>query len=147
MTLLIPNHVARTVAATRAIKLELDDLTWDKDGVDPAAIPDPVGYRILVQPIEIADKIGSVLLADQTVADARHLCYVGRVVKLGATAYKHPKFMEDTWCKIGDYVVYGRYAGQEVRLRGRSKQHSFRFVNDDEIMAIAADPTALVTYV
>lgn len=147
--LLIPTHVAARAAATRgeAVRLELDDLTWDKDGVDPAAIPQPVGYRVLIQPIELADRIGSIHLAEQTVSDARYLCYVGKVVALGASAYKHPKFLEDVWCKVGDYVVYGRYAGQEVKLRGKRKEHRFRFVNDDEIMATASDPAALVTYV
>lgn len=147
--LVVPGHVARAAVAQRAQAEEADrqHLAWDADGIARSALPEPVGYRILVEPIEVDQKVGSVFLPEQMAADARHLVYVGKVVAFGPDAYGHAKFNGRAWCQPGDFVVYGRYAGQVAKVRGQRKVHEFKFVNDDEILATVADPSKLVIYV
>ncbi|MEQ8226715.1 MAG: co-chaperone GroES family protein [Rhodospirillales bacterium] len=123
-------------------------MTWDEDGVSLDQIPRPVGWRILVQPLEVAEVTSSgIYLPDETKDAQHHLNYVGKVVALGDAAYKHRKFEgAEPWVKPGDWVVHGRYCGQEIIVSGKKTDHRFRFVNDDDILAVAEHPERLVIY-
>jgi co-chaperonin GroES (HSP10) len=148
-TLIMPDKelvVPETQAATP--KTMKRCMTWDEDGVKIDQIPRPVGWRILVQPLEVAEVTSSgIYLADETKDAQQHLNYVGKVVAVGPEAYKGRKFNgAEPWVKQGDWVVYGRYCGQEIIVGGVNEDHRFRFVNDDEILAIAEHPERLVIY-
>ena len=50
-----------------------------------------------------------------------------------------PKFGEDSekaWCKEGDWVCIGRYAGARFRIEGGE----VRIINDDEVIATILEP-------
>ena len=56
---------------------------------------------------------------------------------MGADAYSDPhKFPEGPWCKEGDWVIFGRYAGARFQIEGGD----MRILNDDEILACIDDP-------
>jgi co-chaperonin GroES (HSP10) len=46
------------------------------------------------------------------------------------------KFPTGPWCKEGDWVVFGRYAGARITIDGGE----IRILNDDEIVGIVNDP-------
>lgn len=81
--------------------------------------PIPVGWRILVDPLEpksVSD--GGIILADETTQAEMHLNYVGRVVASGPLCYRHSKFADGgEWCKVGDWIAYGQYAGQTITVK------------------------------
>ena len=122
--------------------------TWEEDGLDLADMPKPVGWRVLIEPIEIKQETaGGIIMPENVQEAAEYMRYVGLVVATGPEAYKHRKFSEgEPWCVPGDWVIYGRYAGQEAMVKGDSGIHSFRFVNDDEILAVAPKPEILLMY-
>jgi len=113
---------------------------------DPATAG-PVGWRIMIRD-HIPAKVthGGVILADESVQHAEHLNYVGQVVEMGPDCYKHAKFQQGgPWCKIGDFIVFGRYAGQRIKFKGSDV--TYRFVNDDEVLAVISDPDVVLVYV
>jgi co-chaperonin GroES (HSP10) len=62
---------------------------------------------------------------------------VGYVLKVGPEAYADAvKFPTGPWCKKGDWVMIGRYAGTRFRIEGGE----VRIINDDEVIATISDP-------
>ena len=64
---------------------------------------------------------------------------VAYVLKIGPLAYKDPnKFGpgENTWCKEGQWVCIGRYAGSRFKIDGCE----VRIINDDEVIATILEP-------
>ena len=67
------------------------------------------------------------------------ICYV---LKVGPLAYKDNKFGQPDrtnkpWCKQGDWILIGRYAGTRFRLED---ENEVRINNDDEVNATILDP-------
>lgn len=118
--------------------------------VDPSTYPVPVGWRILIEPIRIEETTQSgLVLPTQAIEAKEHLRYIGQVVGMGDLCYKHAKFEGGKpWCQLGDFVAYGAYAGQEVRVRDKRGKEwvALRLVNDDEILATIPKPEAILTY-
>ena len=44
------------------------------------------------------------------------------------------------WCKVGDWVVFARYAGSRIEIEGGE----VRLLNEDEILATVQDPTDIL---
>jgi co-chaperonin GroES (HSP10) len=62
---------------------------------------------------------------------------IGIVVKLGDLCYlDKDKFPTGAWCKEGQFVMYGRYAGS----RFKTKYGEHRILNDDEIIGVVKRP-------
>ena len=118
----------------------LDPKLLDKSLLD--RMPDPVGWRILVLPYRGKGQTdGGIQLVKETIdkeALATVICYV---LKVGPLAYKDNKFGQpDTrsaWCKQGDWILIGRYAGTRFRLED---ENEVRIINDDEVIATILDP-------
>jgi co-chaperonin GroES (HSP10) len=80
---------------------------------------------------------GGILMAKQTLDKERIATVVGLVVKQGPDAYSdHDKFPQGPWCKEGDWVIFGRYAGARFNIEGGD----MRLLNDDEILATVNNP-------
>jgi co-chaperonin GroES (HSP10) len=112
----------------------------------------PTGWRILVEPIEVQRQTaGGILLAEESVKAQEYLRYIGKVVEVGELSYRDPKFRPHPnaphapWCKVGDYIAHGKYAGQEVIANVEGQQKRYRLLNDDEVLAVIDDPAAIVT--
>jgi len=50
------------------------------------------------------------------------------------------RFKDGPWCKVGDWVVFARYAGSRIEIEGGE----VRLLNDDEILATVQDPTDIL---
>jgi len=128
---------------------ELDKAFVDADNkvLDPALLkksllermPNPSGWRLLVLPYKgkgVTD--AGIQLVQETVdreALSTVICYV---LKVGPLAYKDEnKFGNDAWCKKGEWILIGRYAGTRFRLED---DHEVRIINDDEVIATILNP-------
>ena len=129
-TLYVPDHIKAKFdnpkEAAKPDKKELDKL------------PKPVGWRILVLPFKAKDKTkGGILLTDKTMEESQLTATVAMVLAVGDDAYQDKeKFPTGPWCKEGEFIVYGRYAGS----RFQTKFGEHRILNDDEIIARIKKP-------
>jgi len=107
------------------------------------SLPRPTGYRILILPFSQSSVTkGGIHLAKQTVDKERLATVVGYVVETGPDAYGDiNKFPDGPWCKKGDWVIFGRYAGARFQIEGGD----MRLLNDDEILALIDDPEAILS--
>ena len=104
-------------------------------------LPQPTGYRVLILPRgSSAVTDGGIQLVSETIERDTVSSVVGYVISLGPDAYKDPvKFPEGAWCKEGEWVLFGRYAGARFKIDGGE----LRILNDDEILARIPDPEAV----
>ena len=111
------------------------------DGINQSVldrIPRPSGWRIVLLPYRGAQKTkGGIVLADQTIERNQLTTVCAYVLRVGDLAYKDTsKFPNGAWCKEGDWVIFGRYAGARLGIDGGE----IRILNDDEILAVINDP-------
>ena len=101
-------------------------------------LPQPVGYRLLVRPYSGKKKTkGGIYLSEKTQETIQMTTVVGLVVKMGDLCYQDKtKFPTGPWCKEGQFIVYGRYAG----ARFKTKYGEHRILNDDEIIGTINKP-------
>lgn len=120
----------------------------DKADDQRAKLPQPTGYRILIIPETVpTESKGGIHLAEQTMQVEQLASVVGYVLALGPDAYKDPlKYPEGAWCKEGDYIIFGRYAGAKITMHGEKQEEdlSLRLLNDDEILAVVSNPNDYV---
>ena len=102
------------------------------------SLPEPTGYRLLIRPFAGSQKTkGGILLADTTIETIQATTVVGLVIKMGNLCYRDKeKFPLGAWCKEGQFVMYGRYAGS----RFKNKWGEHRILNDDEIIGVVQNP-------
>jgi co-chaperonin GroES (HSP10) len=107
------------------------------------SLPEPTGYRLLIRPFAGAQKTkGGILLADTTIETIQATTVVGLVIKMGNLCYRDKeKFPLGAWCKEGQFVMYGRYAGS----RFKNKWGEHRILNDDEIIGVIKKPEDIAT--
>ena len=129
-TLLVPDYV---LAQQKAKEEAADKAALER-------VPQPTGWRILVMPYTGREKTDGGIYIPDAAKDREALAtVVAYVVKIGPLAYKDPgKFGEECepWCKEGDWVCIGRYAGSRFKLDGGE----VRIINDDELIATILDP-------
>ena len=101
-------------------------------------IPTPTGWRIAILPYRGADKTkGGIALAEETQRKQQVSTVCGYVLKVGPIAYAdEAKFPTGPWCKEGDWIIFGRYAGARIPIDGGE----IRLINDDEVLGIVSDP-------
>ena len=105
------------------------------------SLPQPTGWRILVMPYQgRAKSDGGIAIPDAVRTREALATVVAYVLKVGPLAYQDiAKFGEDSekaWCKEGDWVCIGRYAGARFRIEGGE----VRIINDDEVIATILEP-------
>jgi co-chaperonin GroES (HSP10) len=101
-------------------------------------LPRPTGWRVVVLPYRGARKTkGGIELADQTLERQQLTTTCAYVLAVGPLAFKDTsKFPDGAWCKEGDWIIFGRYAGARMAIDGGE----IRILNDDEILALVSDP-------
>ena len=128
-------------------KPNLADAYVEKPRLNPEMIgkslldrmPQPTGWRLLVLPYQGQGKTaGGIFLPSETIEKSQVSTQVGYVLKVGPLAYlDHDKFGGEAWCKEGDWVLIGRYAGARFSLED---DHEVRIINDDEVIGTILNP-------
>jgi len=104
-------------------------------------LPVPTGWRILVLPFKGKKKTkGGILYSDEQIDRQQLATVCGNVLAVGPQAYTGEKFPDGPWCKVGDWVIFARYAGSRFKIEGGE----VRLLNDDEIIATIKDPEDIV---
>ena len=84
---------------------------------------------------------GGIYLTEKTVERQQIATVLGYVLKTGPLAYHDEnKFPTGPWCKSGDWVLFGRYAGSRFEIEGGE----VKILNDDEIIAKISNPEAIL---
>ena len=101
-------------------------------------LPQPTGWRILVLPFKINEKTkGGIIMGQDTIEKQQVASQCGNVLAMGPDCY-HDKdrFKDGPWCKVGDWVMFARYAGSRIKIEGGE----VRLLNDDEVLATIKNP-------
>jgi len=69
----------------------------------------PLDERVLIEPIELEEKVGSIIIPDT----AKEKPMMGHVIAVG-TGEEVQKLL-----KVGDKVLFGKYAGEEIKIDGK----------------------------
>lgn len=111
---------------------------WDE-------LPKPILWRLLVMPVKPKERSkGGIVIPVQAQDAQQYLNYIGRIVAMGGCAYKSERFAGETqFPEVGDYVVYGRYAGQPMSYKGVK----LLTINDDEVLGIVKNPDSLQVHI
>ena len=101
-------------------------------------LPQPPGWRMLVLPFKMKEKTkGGLVLAETTLEKQQVASQVGLVMAMGPDCYKDKeRYPDGPWCKVGDWVVFARYAGSRIEIEGGE----VRLLNEDEILATVKNP-------
>ena len=84
----------------------------------------PLSDRVLVEPQEAETKTASGIYIPDS---AKEKPQQGKVVAVGKGKKDH-----DMTVKVGDLVLYGKYAGNELKLDGKD----YLIMREDDILAI-----------
>jgi co-chaperonin GroES (HSP10) len=153
--LILPEHVALKIKATKKKEesnelekayVEPKEVVFDPSKLDKTVmerLPQPTGWRILILPYRGAAKTkGDVYLPEEYVERQSLATVVAYVLAVGPDAYADSnKFPAGPWCKKGDWVLIGRYAGARFKIEGGE----VRIINDDEVIATIVDPSDVMS--
>lgn len=91
----------------------------------------PVGHRVLVRPEEVERKTASGIILDAKTVMMEDMAQTqGTVVALGDTCWDD---QPTPWAKVGDFVMFGKYAGVVYEGNDGVK---YRVLNDKDIVAV-----------
>lgn len=106
-------------------------------------LPELPGFHVLIQPVAVKKMTkGGIIIPDKVKDDIAYLTTIGQVLKIGDSSYlDKDKFPAGPWCKVGDYVCYGKLTGQKFVYKGVK----LLLVFDDQIIMKVGDPSYLDT--
>lgn len=136
----VPKH-KEALLDIYSTKEEIEDKFLDPSKITGSLkerLPQPTGWRVLVMPWSGPKKTkGGIILPDESHDQIAVATTTAYVVKVGPLAYADKeKFPTGPWCKEGDWVMFGRYAGSRFKI----EDGELRLLNDDEIIATILDP-------
>ena len=89
----------------------------------------PLGDRVLVEPLEAEEKTaGGILIPDS----AKEKQQRGKIVAVGKGRVAEDGKVTPLEVKVNDQVLFGRYAGTEVKVAG----NEFLIIKEDDILGI-----------
>ena len=114
-------------------KSEKKEVTNEKD-----KLPQPTGWRLIVLPFKMDEKTkGGIIMNESTLEKQQVASQCGNVLAMGPQCYTDKeRYPEGPWCKIGDWVIFARYAGSRIQIEGGE----IRLLNEDEILATIKNP-------
>ena len=115
------------------------------ENIQKSQLPVPSGWRLLVLPFSPREKTkGGILIAQESLDKLRIATNCGYVLEMGPLAYHDKeKFPTGPWCKIGDWVVFARYAGSRLPIEGGE----VRILNDDEVLGTIENPESILHHI
>ena len=101
-------------------------------------LPQPTGWRIFILPFQMGEKTkGGILMGQDTLEKQQVASQCGNVLAMGPDCYRDKnRYKQGPWCKVGDWVMFARYAGSRIKIEGGE----VRLLNDDEILATIKNP-------
>jgi chaperonin GroES len=89
----------------------------------------PLGDRLLVKPLEQEEKTASGIILPET---AKEKPQEGEVLAAGPGARKEDGERIEMDVKVGDRVLYAKYAGTEIKMDGQK----YLILRESDILAI-----------
>ena len=144
--ILVPDHVAKSEKAKKsiaAVYVDAKDKYLDPSRLSKSLkerLPQPTGWRLLVMPyMGKATSDGGIHIPDSVREREALGTVVAYVLKIGPLAYEDSaKFggSYQPWCKEGQWICIGRYAGSRFNL----EDGEVRIINDEDVIATIIDP-------
>ncbi len=105
---------------------------------EKAKLPQPTGWRLIVLPFKMDERTkGGIIMNETTLEKQQVASQCGNVLAMGPQCYKDKeRYPEGPWCKVGDWVIFARYAGSRIQIEGGE----IRLLNEDEILATVKNP-------
>ena len=130
----------------------MTDIAFEKPSAEIATVlpVQPIGWRVLVRPYKPkSSSAGGIALPDEALESEQLLTYVGEIVAMGDQCFTAVtrsgidmnKISDKP--KVGDWVMYGTYGGQNIVTKTGTK---YLMMNDDGIMGIVKDPASFRAY-
>ena len=105
---------------------------------EKAKLPQPTGWRLIVLPFKMDEKTkGGIIMNETTLEKQQVASQCGNVLAMGPQCYMDKeRYPEGPWCKVGDWVIFARYAGSRIQIEGGE----VRLLNEDEVLATVKNP-------
>ena len=89
----------------------------------------PLGDRVLVEPLEAEDKSSGGIIIPDTAKEKQQR---GKVVAVGKGRLSEEGKLTPLEVKVNDQVLFGRYSGSEIKIGGTE----YLIVKEDDILGI-----------
>jgi len=94
----------------------------------------PVDYKVLVEPEVVPDKsAGGMYLPDSVRDRQQYAVDRGTIVAFGEGFFER---LQGPTPKIGDKVIFSKYAGSLITVGEGKERKEYRLLNDEDICAI-----------
>ena len=105
---------------------------------EKAKLPQPTGWRLIVLPFKMDERTkGGIIMNETTLEKQQVASQCGNVLAMGPQCYTDKeRYPEGPWCKVGDWVIFARYAGSRIQIEGGE----VRLLNEDEVLATVKNP-------
>ena len=109
---------------------------------EKAKLPQPTGWRLIVLPFKMDERTKGGIIMNESILEKQQVAsQCGNVLAMGPQCYKDKeRYPDGPWCKVGDWVIFARYAGSRIEIEGGE----VRLLNEDEILATVQDPTDIL---
>jgi len=119
------------------------EMAWAFPSVDPGA--KPLGGRVMVQIRRSKKRTtkAGIVLVEETKETEKWNTQIGKVVDMGALAFRKRDSMEPwpegAWCQVGDFIRVPKWGGDrwEVKVPGEDQGEDpalFMIINDHEVI-------------
>ena len=123
-----------------------EEAPWNPKNIknQESQLPVPSGWSLLVLPFTPREKTkGGILIAQESLDKLRVATNCGYVLSMGPLAYQDKeKYSTGPWCKVGEWVIFARYAGSRLPIEGGE----VRILNDDEGLGTIQDPESVLSH-
>lgn len=129
------------------------DWVTPQDIPDANPLPNVKGWNILIRPIEPGSKVKmssgvEFIIPDSVTEDVKFLTNIGQVKAMGPQCYHDPNVKPsdgkyfphgrygEPWCKVGDYVTWGKHQGVKYKVKGVT----YVLLQDELVLMSVDDP-------
>jgi co-chaperonin GroES (HSP10) len=107
----------------------------------------PRGWKILIKRPKVKEQTkGGILLPDQIKEAESYMSITATVVALGSVCYRDrdtgEPWKSGPWCYVGDTVIVPKFTQFKMEI----DNEEYRFINDDEVIAVVHDPDAIKVF-
>lgn len=110
-------------------------------------LPIPQGWKILVEKKKPKEKTdGGIILTDKSKEEESYMTICAKIVRIGPLCWHDRETGEPwrgpRWAKEGDWVIIPKFTQFKLEIDERE----YRFINDDEVIAVVPDPTKIKVF-